>query len=61
MKKVTILPGCISCATCSVICPEVFEIKDISTVKANADLEKNKEKIKQAADMCPVNAIKIEN
>jgi ferredoxin len=60
MKKVRILPGCISCGTCQVICPEVFEVTDISYVKANADLKKNEDAVRQAAQMCPVSAIEIE-
>lgn len=60
MKKVKILPGCISCGTCQVICPEVFEVTDISHIKKDADLKKNEEQIKEAADMCPVSVIEIE-
>jgi len=60
MKKVTIMPGCISCGTCQVVCPEVFEVTDISHVKENVDFEKNEEKIKEAAQMCPVNVIEVE-
>jgi len=60
MKKVKILPGCISCGTCAYICPEVFEVKDISYVKPDADLEKNAEKINEAVQMCPVGVIEIE-
>jgi ferredoxin len=60
MKRVKILPGCISCGTCAVICPEVFEVKNISVIKENVDLIKNSDKIKEAADMCPVSAIVFE-
>jgi ferredoxin len=60
MKKVTILPGCISCGTCQVICPEVFEVTDISHIKKNADFKKCEKEIRQAAEMCPVSAIDIE-
>ncbi len=60
MKKVKILPGCISCGTCQVICPEVFEVTDISHIKPDADLNKNEEKIKEAAEMCPVSVIEME-
>jgi len=59
MKKVRIIPGCISCGTCAVICPDVFEVTDISYVKQDADIEKNEDKIREAADMCPVSAIEI--
>ncbi len=60
MKKVKILPGCISCGTCQVICPEVFEVTDISHVKQDADLQKHEEKIEEAAQACPVSAIEVE-
>jgi ferredoxin len=43
---------------CVNLCPEVFELKDgKSQVKGKADLEKNKDCIKQAIDSCPVQAI----
>jgi ferredoxin len=60
MKKVKILPGCISCGTCQVVCPEVFEVTDVSHVREDADLEKNKEQINEAVQMCPVGVIEIE-
>jgi len=60
MKKVYIEPGCIGCASCEVICPEVFDINSEAFVKEEADLEKNKECIKEAAEVCPVGVIKYE-
>ena len=60
MKRVKILPGCISCGTCAVICPEVFEVKNISVIKENVDFNKYSDKIEEAADMCPVSVIEIE-
>ena len=60
MKKVYIIPGCISCGTCEQICPDVFEVKGIAEVKSNANLEENTELIKEAADICPVSVIKYE-
>lgn len=60
MKKVTIEPGCITCGACEFIAPEVFEVTDISHVKKDADLAKNKELIKAAASACPVNVIKYQ-
>ena len=60
MKKVKIIPGCISCGTCEEICPKEFEVKDISYVKEEANLEENAELIEEAADMCPVSVIKTE-
>lgn len=52
---------CLGCGLCMSLCPEVFILKNgKSQVKEKADLEKNKEKIKEAADNCPVQAIEIE-
>ncbi|MDP3027508.1 MAG: ferredoxin [Nanoarchaeota archaeon] len=50
---------CIGCGACVAICPEVFELKD-----GKAAVKKGKEKskvpcVKDAAEGCPVQAIKI--
>jgi len=58
VKKVEIMPGCVSCGTCEFICPAVFEVKGIAKVK-NIDLTPHTEAIKEAAFTCPVNVIKI--
>jgi len=54
---------CLGCGVCTSLCPEVFELKDgKSKIKEKANLEKNKDCIKQAIDSCPVQAIiKIKN
>ncbi|MFC1894553.1 ferredoxin [Candidatus Dependentiae bacterium] len=59
IKKVSITPGCISCGTCQVVCSEVFKINGICSINKDADLGKYKEKIKEAAKVCPVQVIKI--
>jgi len=52
---------CLGCGMCVNMCPEVFELKNgKSSVKKNADLEKNKDCIIQAASLCPAQAIQIE-
>jgi ferredoxin len=53
---------CLGCGTCVAIVPEVFEIGEDgkSKVKEGADLEKNKDLIKQAKDSCPTQAVEIE-
>jgi len=49
---------CLGCGVCINLCPEVFELKDgKSKIKQKANLEKNKDCIKQAIDSCPVQAI----
>ena len=52
---------CIGCGTCEGICPEVFEVRDDgkSHVKGGADLEENKEGIKEAEESCPESAITV--
>jgi ferredoxin len=58
MKKLYIEDGCIGCGTCQALCPEVFEVDGVSKVKSDADLERNKECIEEAAAICPVGVIK---
>ncbi len=60
IKKVKIIPGCISCGTCEVICKEIFTVKDISYVNATVNPNSYKEQVIEAVDMCPVSVIKIE-
>jgi len=60
MKNVIIEPGCITCGACEFVAPEVFKVTDISHVNSDADLKKNKECIRLAAQACPVNVIKYE-
>ena len=60
VKKVSIIPGCISCGTCEVVCPQVFEVKGVSEVRPNADVRKYSEECQEAADLCPVSVIKVE-
>lgn len=60
MKKVTIMPGCVSCGTCQAVCSSVFVVKGTAQVKAEADVCANAELIKKAAEICPVGAIRYE-
>jgi ferredoxin len=60
MKKVWITPGCITCGACEFICPEVFEVTDMSHVKPEASLESQSDLIKFAAQSCPVSVIKYQ-
>jgi ferredoxin len=45
---------CIGCGLCASICPEGFDMKD-----GKAVAKKNAKCSKEAADSCPVDAIKI--
>jgi len=60
IKEVKISPGCISCGTCLVVCPEVFQVDDVCSVKEGVDLNKHEECINEAAQMCPVSAISVQ-
>jgi ferredoxin len=59
ISSVSIEDGCTACALCEQICPEVFEMNDVAKVKADADLNANEDKIREAADSCPVSVIKV--
>lgn len=61
VKKVIIQPGCITCGACEYSAPEVFEVTDVSRVKAEVDWNKNQQCIKKAVDDCPVNVIKYDD
>lgn len=52
---------CIGCGLCVSIAPEVFEMKDdgFSHAKDVSGDKKFTKKVKEAADSCPVQAIKI--
>jgi len=51
---------CLGCGMCVNMCPEVFEFQNgKSSVKKDTELEKNKDCIVQAAENCPIGAIKI--
>jgi len=59
ISSVTIDDGCTACALCEQICPEVFEMGDVAKVKSGADLNANEDKVREAADSCPVSVIKV--
>jgi len=60
ISSVTIDEGCTVCALCEQICPDVFEMaEDTAKVKAGADFDANEDAVREAADSCPVNVIKI--
>jgi ferredoxin len=49
---------CIGCGLCTSICPEVFELKN-SKAAVIGNCKGNEDKCKEAADSCPVQAIKL--
>ena len=50
---------CIGCGACAAVCPDVFEIIDNKAVVKTGQKNCKSSCVKEAADNCPVNAIKI--
>ena len=61
IKKVRIVPGCISCGSCEAICPSVFVVTDVARVIESTDPNKDAELVREAADMCPVSVIEVDD
>jgi ferredoxin len=61
ITRVWIDENCICCGLAGKTCPEVFKaVGDLNTVIEGVDLSRFEDKIKEAADECPVQAIKFE-
>ena len=60
IKRVWIEEGCISCGLAEGTCPEVFKVVDTNTVVEGSDLPRFEDKIKEAAENCPVDVIRFE-
>ena len=58
ITKVWIEEGCTACGLCADICPEVFKLKDRATVVEGLKYSDYEEKIKEAAESCPVEVIR---
>lgn len=50
---------CIGCGACTVICPDVFELGDDGKSHVKDPKGASEDKIKEAADACPVDAINL--
>ncbi len=62
MKSVSVDENCVACGSCVETCPEVFELAegaDRASIKEGADLSLD-DKIVEAAETCPVEAIHYE-
>ena len=60
IKKVWMNEGCIACGLCEGLCPEVFRMEDVAIVIEGVSYADYDEKVKDAADNCPVEVIKYE-
>lgn len=62
MKVVVDYDACASTGACAQVCPEVFEVRSDGYlyVLAEEPAEELREKVSQAADMCPTAAITVE-
>jgi ferredoxin len=60
IERVWINEDCTGCGLCETTCPDVFQLNDQASVKADAVIKGNEELIKQAAEECPVEAIQVE-
>lgn len=60
IKKVEVIPWCISCRNCENICPQIFKVDPTSKVITN-NFDWLDSEILQAEISCPVNVIKVEN
>lgn len=60
MKVKIIKEKCSGCGTCTALCPDVFELtEEVASVIEKANLEENKDCIKEASEACPGEAIVI--
>jgi ferredoxin len=63
IKKVSIVPGCISCGTCESVCPRVFQVKGVAEVRQDGPsyFQEDADLVREAADLCPVSVIVVED
>ncbi len=60
MKVYVKKEDCIGCGMCADVCPEVFEIGSDGYSDAVGDPTDNFDKVMEAAEICPVNAIEVQ-
>ena len=50
---------CIGCGSCEAVCPDFFEMDDEFKARFKENKRKDESCIKEAVDICPVQAIEI--
>lgn len=63
MKKISVSEACIGCGACISIANELFDFDETGyshPVKENIETKEEIEKATEAADVCPVGAIEVE-
>ncbi len=60
MKAFVKKDDCIGCGMCADVCPEVFEIGSDGFSSVVGNPENFPDKTYEAAEVCPVNAIEVE-
>jgi ferredoxin len=65
IKKIWIAEGCISCNLCEDLCPDVFQVPAGGTSLVRDAWKKcastQEDQIREAAESCPVEVIKVED
>lgn len=65
IKKIWIAEGCISCNLCEDLCPDVFSVPAGGTSTVIDTWKKcaatHEDQIREAAESCPVEVIKVED
>ena len=51
---------CIGCGSCQAVCPDVFEMKDDNKAHIKENEADKADCVQEAVDICPVQAIEIE-
>ncbi len=58
IKKVEVIPGCISCRNCENVCPDIFRVSPTSEIISH-EYDGKEVEILQAEALCPVQVIKV--
>lgn len=57
--KAKVNDECIGCGMCVNVCPQVFELNSAGLSVASGDVTGVERQTREAAELCPVNAIEV--